>query len=328
LDNEAYQARGGDSSAGAPQLLRHPVVELGFEYVDERNVDRAFLEQAMTPLRELPLAGNIRVVVTSQMDDSLAARVNERYIEPFHQGRIIGRVTAKTVTDQSSSTEILLDAAALLPNVRLHIDGGIQRLLGHEGHHLVLRDRGEDARSCVRATCANENTAEGAIGWIAALAVEEYRIEAALCAQGVYGLSYDDELPPALFDWYETLAVAGEFWGSGQGERILTVTNEIITRSAHVAAAHRFGHPLTDSTLSSSHWTALIGHSWQKLLLLTERIPPATARVELPELTAMVRDVAGLVGSWCKLIGFELVTDTDGFYLWPLNVVSVDRSAA
>lgn len=318
---------GRDSTRGEIPRSPRPVTELDYEYVDSRNLDARFLVNALAPLQELPLTGNIRVVVTSRMDASLAARVEDCYSGPFQQSRIMGRVTAKTVTDQSSSTEILVDAAALQPEARLHVDGSLERVLGHEGRHLVLREKGEDAHSCIRALCPAD-AVEEALGWMGALAVEEYRIEAALCERGEYGISYDEQLPPALEEWHQALAVAGEKWGSGQGSAVLELTNEIITRSAYVAAAHRFGRPLAEATTNGEHWASLIGETWLVLLRLTEEIPSADVRVEQKVLVPIVRDVAALAQVWCKRIGFEIASDGEGLFLWPLNVAAADRPAA
>jgi len=213
-----------ESSSAAHQVRNQVVVEIDFEHVDRVRVDAVILEREVAPLWKLPLPGNIRVVVTGEMRKSLAARVDRCYSDPFQQERIIGRVTAKTVTDLTSSTEILVDACVLQPHVHPHLDGPLRRLLCHEGHHLVLRHNGEDAHSAVRAARPSDLAAE-AITWIAALAVEEFRIESALVADGLHGVPYDVQLPPALEDWHRELTIAGKCWGTGEGDKVLGIAN-------------------------------------------------------------------------------------------------------
>lgn len=317
-----------DATAGATPLVRRSVVEVDYEFVDPRNLDAAFLERSLAALRELPLGGNIRVVVTSQMDASLASRVDQRYSGPFQQRRIIGLVTAKTVTDLSSSTEILLDAITLQTDVRDHLDGSVERLLLHEGHHLVLRDQGEDAHECVRSACSADFAGE-ASAWMGALALEEFRIECALCREGEFGVPYEQQLPAMLSDWHAGLADAGANWNTNSAQRTLEMTNEIITRAAYVAAEHLCGNPVSQTILENSHWQSLVGGCWPMLLRVVEAIPSAEQRLRPTELDAAVRDMAAVAEAWCERIGFRLCAEADGFSVLPLNEIeSVDRSAA
>ncbi len=320
--------RNGDASAGARPLLRPSVVELDYEHIDPRNVDIAFLERSLAALRGLPLGGNIRVVVTSQMDASLASRVDRCYSGPFRQQRIIGRVTAKTVTDLSSSTEILLDATTLLPGVRDHLDGSVERLLLHEGHHLVLRDRSEDAHACVRPARAADPAIEAFV-WMGALALEEFRIEYALCREGEFGVSYEQQLPAMLSDWHAGLADTGANWNATNAQRTLEMTNEIITRAAYVAAEHVCGNEVSEEILANSHWRSLVGDCWPTLLHVVESVPSAEQRLRPTELARAVRDMAALAEVWCERIGFKLCADAAGLSLLPLNETSsADRPAA
>jgi hypothetical protein len=317
-----------DATAGATPPVRRSVVEVDYEFVEPRNVDAAFLDRSLAALRELPLGGNIRVVVTSQMDASLASRVDQRYSGPFQQRRIIGRVTAKTVTDLSSSTEILLDAITLQADVRDHLDGSVERLLLHEGHHLVLRDRGEDAHECVRSAGTADFAAEAFL-WMGALALEEFRIECAMCREGEFGVPYERQLPAMLSDWHAGFAEAGTSWNANSAQRTLEMTNEIITRAAYVAAEHLCGNPISPVIVESIHWQSLVGGCWPLLLRVVEAIPPAEQPMRPTELQAAVRDMAALAEAWCRHIGFTLCPEDDGFSVLPLNEIqSADRSAA
>jgi hypothetical protein len=322
------RAQRRDATAGVTPLDRRSVVEVDYEFVDPRNVDTAFLNRSIAALRGLPLGGNIRVVVTSQMDTSLALRVDRCYSGPFRQQRIIGRVTAKTVTDLSSSPEILLDAITLQPDVRDHLDGSVERLLLHEGHHLVLRDRGEDAHECVRKANAADSAEEAAL-WMGALALEEYRIECALCREGEFGVPYERQLPPMLGEWRSALAAAGEAWNAMQAQRTLELTNEIITRAAYVAAEHVCGNVVPEAIVGSDDWASLVGECWPMLLRIVDAAPSAESRLQPPKLSALVREMAALAEVWCERIGFSLCVEADGLFVLPLTeIASADRPAA
>src|SRR5437879_6379261 len=72
-----------DADASESGATTSATFEIGFEYVNPANVDQARLGQALTPLSSIPLTGNVRVVVTSDMAESLASRVQSSYSGPF-----------------------------------------------------------------------------------------------------------------------------------------------------------------------------------------------------------------------------------------------------
>jgi hypothetical protein len=311
-------------SEPADHSSRPPTIEVSFEHVHPRNLDCRLLERATTHLAELPLGGNVRVVVTSQLDDSLEARLDSTYTVPFRKNRVgVGRVIAKTVTDKTSSTEILLDAIALLPGVRDHTDVSLGRLLSHEGLHLVLRARGEDAHTIVRTLLRPRDAVEETLYWMAALALEEYRIERYLCGCGSFATEpYELEMPRILEDYYDAFAHVALSWGAADrevGREVVEMTNDLMSKVAFVAAEHKVRGAISDSVVGSLHWRALIGPAWTELVRAGADIPDASVALPELELKAAVEAFAAVAAAWCEHIGFRLDID-GGLCVAPLHV--------
>jgi hypothetical protein len=185
----------------------------------------------------------------------------------------------------------------------------------------VLRDRGEDANACVRAL-GELDPARKTFAWMAALAVEEYRIESALCQAEHQATPYDEQLPPVLAEWLAIVEEAGASWGPDKAVPIIQTTSEIITRCAYVAAEEHFGTPLKAAVTESEEWRYLVGDCWPRLLAVMKDLPCADVSLSEDELTSKVRDVAALVQEWCDAIGFELSSEDGDLCVMPLNEVA------
>jgi hypothetical protein len=301
-----------DADASEAGATTSATIEIDFEYVNPANVDQATLEQALAPLASIPLTGNVRVVVTSDMAESLASRVQSSYSDPFRVDRVgAGRVTAKTVTDLAASTEILIDAVALLPDLRGHTEISLRRLMRHEGLHLLLRLHSEDAHSVVRALepC---NEADKSYYWMAALALEEFRIERHLCSRGSFvSESYDDEMPRVLHDYYSEFETVARSWGSDSDApvRILSMTNDLVSKVAFVVGQHDVRPAVSDAVIGSLHWRAMIGPAWNAFRASVTSVPDAGERLTAEQLKPIVVEFAAVVASWCEHIGFRLLDD-------------------
>lgn len=318
----------GDASATSPSPT---TVEVGFEFVHPANVDRDRLERAVAPLKRLQLAGSIRVVVTSDMPASLAPRVQPSYSAPFRVDRVgAGRVIAKTVTDLSSSTEILLDAVVLQPELREHTEMSLVRLIEHEGLHLLLRSRGEDAHSLERAL-ATSSEADVAYLWLAALAIEEFRIERCICARGSFASeSYAEEMPRVLADYREAFDAAGAAWGvnpDAPGD-VVAMTNDLMSKVACMVAQNDFDPAVSETLLASKDWRDFVGATWGKFVACAADIPDAGHALDGQTARDLVmRFMNGVVRPWCKQLGF-ILRDEGGLVVEPLTEVgaAVDRS--
>lgn len=303
------------------------IIEIDFEYVHRDNVDCEILERTAVVLKALPLSGNIRIVVTSQMDDSLSSRISETYSVPFRQMRTgVGFVTAKTVTDKSSSTEILVDARALLPGVREHTDVSLGRLLQHEGLHIVMRQREEDAHTVVRTMEAGKDCAEVELLWMGALALEELRIERSLCSRGSFATEpYSEEMPRILVDLYDAFADLGNCWGSPgaeTGQKTVELVGYLMSKVAFVAAEQLVHAAIPEETIDSRDWRALIGPNWDELMRLGREVPDALSPLGAKERAAAAERVATIAAAWCEHIGIRLEDDNGELCVVPLHVAA------
>ena len=163
------------------------LIELSFGDFDPNKLATDSLFEGIDKLAGLSLPGFVQVIVTAEFEESFEEHVKPKYSECFTQRRVGGVVLAKTVTDGGSST-IILDVRALIPDVAEQLSCPLSRILEHEGQHLLLRARHEDAHT-THGRSADCETPTGCLKLLAALAIEEFRVESALTRVG----SFKDE---------------------------------------------------------------------------------------------------------------------------------------
>jgi hypothetical protein len=311
-----YQRTEG-ADASADRVVTAPSINVSFEYVHPNNVDLDRLDRALQPLRGLQLAGSVQVVVTSDLAASHKSRVHKKWSAPFDVDRVgTGRVIAKAVTDQDASTAILLDAVVLLPSMQGHTDMSSPRLVWHEGIHLLLRDRGEDAHTLVEhGRAATSSEAERTLMWMSALALEEYRIERALCEIGSFATEpYEEEMPRILDDAFADIARKAPYWSSDSTvpAAVLATMNAIVSKVAFLVAQHDLVPAVDKTVISSLSWRALVGPGWDAMRETAAKIPHALVPVDADELRSHVAAFAKRAEEWCAHVGIRLGDDPDG----------------
>lgn len=163
------------------------LVALSFEYINQSKLESDSLQEGIHGLAALSLPGVVEVVVTGNFVRSYELRVAKKYAACFKQMHNGGVTMAKTVTN-GGSTVILVDGKALLPDVASMLSCSLARILEHEGQHLLLRARHEDAHT-THLRGSDCETPNGWLSLLAALAIEEFRVELALTKTG----SFKDE---------------------------------------------------------------------------------------------------------------------------------------
>lgn len=327
LDGPSGGGAPDDADAGRGVSERDALapIDISCEHVHPDNVDKAMIERAAIPLRRLPLREAPRIVVTGDLEASYGERVSRFFADPFRQERLVGRVIAKTVTDKDSSTVILLDAAALEPGVRN--SGTLSRLLLHEGLHLLLRDRGEDAHAAVRDMNPSSEI-DTILYWIAALALDEYRVETQLCGEGNFlTISLEAELTSILAAYRSVFDEIGANWGEAAAQRLLPLASGLMDKLALAAAENKVRVGLGERLLENEDWKGFIGDHWMRMRMVLERLPAAKTKMAADDLFVAIRSLAAIAAGWCEQLGFRL-EDDGGLCLQPLRQSGIPSDAA
>jgi hypothetical protein len=312
-----------DADVPAPVgLATAPLITVEYEYISPANVDDAFLARRLDSLRTLPIRRPVSVIVTSDMAASHAARVRSVYSDPFSQSRVGGRVTAKVVAT-SEGHGLLVDAYLLLPDVREHTDASVARTFRHEGLHAVLRERGEDTHTLIRSLRRSGlSDAQYRMRWIAALALEEFRIERALNASGEWrSIRRVEQMQAITRDYYDALAELLRFWGGGIVDQFLSLFCELASQVAHGAAETVNGVGLPDAFHEDPRCSELVCRSsWNELVDCLRAVPDAFEQIAAVDLTSALDALSAVLERWLADIGYLLGEDADGLFLWPSHL--------
>ena len=244
------------------------------------------------------------------MDKSYGDRVGSWYSDPFAAVRMSGQVTAKTVRCKDTQLdEVLVDAVILTPEIRDRMDTSVTRLLMHEGYHLLLRQARENAEFLMRGNDAR--TAYEDFAWIAAIALEEVRIESALCSQGFFlNVTTDDLVRRLIADAAGAMEKARALFTTGGSDLVRPHFAELAVRAAYAMAAENAGAALTEHVLESSGWKRWGPPDWAQLLCVARDAPDARHRVEHALLLDKAKRLIPLLERWLEKIGFRLTDES------------------
>lgn len=282
----------------AAQPDAQALIELSFDDVDPNKLMTDSLFEGIDKLAGLSLPGYVRVIVTAEFEECFEEHVKPKYSECFTQRRVGGFVPAKTVTDGGSST-ILVDVQALFPDVAEQLSCPLSRILEHEGHHLLLRARHEDAHTthCRGADC---DTPTGWLKLLAALAIEEFRVESALTTVGSFK-EENTECAEALdLVWRCLDALRAETEPDARDGELGVLFRDLVVLVAERVAG-RCGEQSIPNDLTSHPSVSAI---WSRFSATLAEIPASDVPITGAALKEHVGAVAVLLEEWLHHLGF------------------------
>lgn len=301
-----------------------PVITV--EYVEERNLDLDLIRESWGLLRMLPLPQPVTIVVTGDMALSLEVHEHQLY-RSWTALRTSGKVTAKAVIDAHGRMAILVDAGRVPADPfganstarppGAHSDAPLERLLEHEGLHLIVRARHEGA-DVTRCECEFDGDhAFDQFRMIAALAVEEFRVEREQCTAG-HHLAGDAvatirrDLDTYRNSFTKAFAFGGAFAAS-------SALNDLAVQLAAVVAEHLSGNELDAQLREEARWHQVVGPAWDNLIRELELVPGALTKISSADLDAAIGSLAVALREWFTRLGFTLEDAPDGTHLFSAN---------
>jgi hypothetical protein len=314
----------GNSLDGLDEVgtdVPEPAIEV--EHVEERNLDLDLIRESWGLLRTLPLQEPVTIVVTGDMAQSLD-EYEYQLFRSWTALRTAGKVTAKAVMDAHGRMAILVDAervpadpfganrTARPPGAQS--DAPLERLLEHEGLHLVVRARQEGA-DVTRCECEYDGDyAFDQFRMIAALAVEEFRVERAQCAAGRYLAGDAVATIRRDLDTYR-ISFAKAFT-SGGAFAASSALNDLAVQLAAVVAEHLSGNALDAQLREEARWHQVVGPAWDHLIRELEPMPGALTKVSRVDLDVAIRSLAAALRDWFTRLGFTLEDAPNGAHLF------------
>lgn len=298
LSNQATQLDDLEEEPPDAQPQAQALVGLSFEYINQSELDTASLLEGIEKLAALSLPGVVEVVVTADFEKSFELRVAKKYSVCFAQTRLGGVTVAKTVTDGGSSI-ILVEGKALLPDVARELSCPLSRIIEHEGQHLLVRARHEDPHTthCRGSDC---ETPTGWLKLLAALAIEEFRVELALTKNNSF--KHEDE---ACIQAIESLQSKLEVFranpDSEERDGELGVCfKELAVIAAERTAGHCGGQPVPEHLIARETVSAI----WARYSAALALVPPSDVAITEADLDEHVNAVSVLLEEWLGHLGF------------------------
>jgi hypothetical protein len=192
-------------------------------------------------------------------------------------------------------------------------------LVGHEALHVALRQRGEQTHD-VRSRLAR-SVAHGQLVASAGVVSEEYRVQAALHAEGSNPYDNQDDLHDALV---ATRVAIVDGITLGYPNEPIDRSMRTVIEALHVLAI-RLGYLAAsrrerDGTVAAAPppsiaadplWHRLVGPAWPKIAAALDAFPDAGQPVTAEVLNDAVLILADTLADWIRSVGFELSDTPD-----------------
>jgi hypothetical protein len=314
-----------DQIAGPPEieLDDYPTPEpiISVEHVEHRNLELDLIRASWGLLRELPLPERIAIVATGDLRGSCEDREMELY-RTWSSFRTSGRVTSKAVVTADGQQFILLDARLVLreqfdsgaqralPEALAHTECSLERLLEHEGLHLVIRAHGEGADVTFCECQLDGDRAFDQFRMMASLALEEFRVEREQCEADRFLDKNTSATLPLEMQRYRDVFVQG--FAQGGGVAASRALNDLAMEIAAVVAAHMSGDALDQLLFAETRWQQIVGPTWDMLVRELEGVPGALTRMTGVDLGVAIDGLARCLSEWFVRLGFTLEDAPDG----------------
>ena len=254
---------------------------------------------------------DLDVVVT----DDFVATVQERTEDgDYHDDRNGGSVAARTVTTSVGEVVVVANWKILSTLT----DAEVEWVLAHEAGHASIDARGEDAWGDVGARFPGHYW-NVQVAYSAAVAIDEYRCEAAVYEAG-YQLEHgrDDEgLADDLFGLNRRLVIADHEYQTHLDVARLRedVLREVVFHLRYmgtVAARHLHHDPIDPTRLNryaQENWETLVAPTWERFVALYRAVPDAFTQWPSPAATDASVAVVDLAHDLTLSFGFEATED-------------------
>jgi hypothetical protein len=234
--------------------------------------------------------------------------------DSYHADRNGGSVAARTVATSGGGAVVFANWETLSSLT----DAEVERVLAHEAGHASIDVRGEDAWDEV-GTLFPGHYWNSQLGYGAAVAIDEYRCEAA-----VYGAGFEVErgrddggLAHDLFGLNLQLLAADHEY---QTHRDVARLRDDVLRAVvfhlrymgTIAARHLHHDPIDPNSLNRyarKNWETLVSPTWEQFVGLYRAIPDALTPWPSPAATESSVDLVNLVHDLTLSFGFEATED-------------------
>ncbi|WP_341716580.1 hypothetical protein QQG74_21615 [Micromonospora sp. FIMYZ51] len=235
--------------------------------------------------------------------------------DSYHADRGGGVVAAKTLHGPNGPTIVVNYTAVAGESTAL-----VERLLAHEGGHVLLNRRGNEELGGHRKNA--ESDWEWMLKCVAGLAIIEFRIELMLAELGYPPApsatvdSIDEHLGVTNAETFAAIVNPANQEPAHLRDSIMSIMDHSTKLLAYVAAPHIAGTAKFDPDAlpadGKEDWADYFASTWPKRLRLWGSIPPADQPVPVDAWRNKLRKGAALEVQQLRDFGFAFTTHRDG----------------
>jgi hypothetical protein len=278
--------------------------------------DLAALERAVERLADVVAEHeHVRITVTTDFVGAVRSTVTDAdYAARYEQNREFAVAVAKTITQDDSSIDLIVDAG--LFSLSADPDRA-EHAFEHEALHIAVAQRGESLNDLrIRQDLGG---ASGQFAGMAGVASEEYRVERALSDPG--GSAHPDSpmarFGEALQRFDERIRDVSRQYEADRNvdaiyRAVLEAFHAMVTWTAYVVAKLDETNGSQDIEVPGKIRARVLGSAWHALSDTLRRLPAADVPTPREDLDRLAAVVARCLEDWLEHIGFSLTDTEDG----------------
>lgn len=263
--------------------------------------------------KRVPDPDSIRVIATTDFQNAVRERLQDPALaEVYEQERVYGWTAAKVMARADGRTEVVVDASALTKDDGADAVAAAKRLFAHEAFHIALKARDEATHGLRARRGLVQGSAIGMFTGIAGGVCEEYRVERALCDEGLWPESaYRTQLAEAVSTYRDSVLDGLKL--RYPGESIERGATAVLQGFEHMAtlAAYLAGEQLASNgdrplELPRGALERYFASSFDDLSKTLADIPPAATAISREDLDAHADRVREACDRWFERMGFAI----------------------
>jgi len=296
-------------------------VELVFENVNMEALDLDRISRGVARVaQQVPRPDDVTVVFTGDFEQSIRSRSIEQPEYTADRLGGMGFASAMTLAGEGPECTIVASAAFFVVGEEIEQDLDGVRLLGHEGWHAAIHQRGEETGD-VRLRRGLGDTAIGFLHATAGVAIGEYRVERSLCNEHWWPLDTYLTVLSSVLEGVRSRLRAAIVPAPDLPDKVWTVVtqdlHQLLTHLSYLAGQElASGRTRLPTSISQSDdWNVVVGDYWGRLLDLLDTIAPADVPTGLSRLDALTASLAETVPTWLARSGLAIADTESGIYV-------------
>jgi hypothetical protein len=267
---------------------------------------------------QVPRPDEVEIVIAGDFVKAVTTRLSGPETEyEYTTDRLFGAAAAKSLLVEGRSV-IVMDARHLLPGALT--TASVERLFSHEGYHVAIEQRGETLSDLRLRHGLRGMSSEGTFAAFGGTAAEEYRVERALCDDGLpIDAGHLADLPLSL-QLLRAEIIDGITNRTPNEpidrccQTVLTAFHRFTLLCAYLAGDELAGGAGVGAVRQTQNWSRLVSDYYDDSFEILAKLPSAATATPRADLDQVAFELGELYKRWLQYIGFTVENQGDGIY--------------